>query len=45
MAQAEGAPGPSRDEELRQRLQRLEKERLALTNTIAELQQDTSDHQ
>ncbi|KAL8274582.1 hypothetical protein Esti_001485 [Eimeria stiedai] len=41
----ESAGGSSSMEELRQRLQRMEKERGALNNTIAELQQDSSDHQ
>ena len=45
MSEAGGAQGPSGMEELRQQLQRLEKERMALNNTIAELQQDSSDHQ
>ncbi|KAL8440559.1 hypothetical protein Efla_003230 [Eimeria flavescens] len=41
----EAARGASSMEELRQRLQRMDKERGALNNTIAELQQDSSDHQ
>ncbi|CDJ53613.1 hypothetical protein, conserved [Eimeria brunetti] len=45
MVKPGGAPGPSDVEPLRQQLQQLEKERMALTNTIAELQQDSSDHQ
>ncbi|KAL8447661.1 hypothetical protein Emag_004271 [Eimeria magna] len=40
----ESGAGSSSMEELRQRLQRMEKERGALNNTIAELQQDSSDH-
>ncbi|CDJ39084.1 hypothetical protein, conserved [Eimeria tenella] len=45
MAQPQGAPRPSGEEDLKQRLQRLEKERIALNNTIEELRQDSSDHQ
>ncbi|KAL8434935.1 hypothetical protein ACSSS7_002784 [Eimeria intestinalis] len=41
----ESGAGSASMEELRQRLQRMEKERGALNNTIAELQQDSSDHQ
>ncbi|OEH75356.1 prefoldin subunit 2 [Cyclospora cayetanensis] len=45
MTQTGGNTNSLATDELRQQLQRLEKERMALTNTIAELQQDSSDHQ
>ncbi|CDJ33395.1 uncharacterized protein EMH_0082310 [Eimeria mitis] len=45
MVEPQGAPGPSSDETLRQKIHRLEKQRRSLTNTLYELEEDAADHQ